>query len=161
MTISYVYTKADNTLATRTDSSTNPATVSFIPWDTVNNQPIDIHGLVGRVWQQDGSIAPSAYVAPPVTSNIIGFINFTDLFTQAEALAISYPDGLSPALPVQTIAQIKLIGMQASSAGPALDLMDPRVIAGVQALTQLLPASVGFTSERAAAVLANQPPPTS
>jgi hypothetical protein len=33
-----------------------------VPWDAANNQPLDIGGLAGRIWEQDGSPAP---VAPP------------------------------------------------------------------------------------------------
>jgi hypothetical protein len=35
-----------------------------VPWDMASNRPLDIGGLAGRIWEQDGSPAPITPPAP-------------------------------------------------------------------------------------------------
>jgi hypothetical protein len=59
--MSYVFANSDQSSVIR-DS------VSVVAWDPVNNQPLDITGLAGRLWIQAGSPVPDPYVAPTQTS---------------------------------------------------------------------------------------------
>jgi hypothetical protein len=42
-----------------------------IPWDSANNQPLDIGGLAGRIWIVDGSPAPLAPQPVAVTAQAV------------------------------------------------------------------------------------------
>lgn len=121
---------------------------------------MDASGKLVQLTGQDLADYEAALDAPPAapTSNIIGFIAFCALFTPAEQAALFNPEGQSPALAVETVTEINMLVTEATSAGPSLDLMDPRIVAGVNALVTLLPTSVAFTAARASAVLANQAP---
>ena len=58
--MSYVFVTPDNSFALRDDGGT-------VPWDPVNNQPLDIDGHAGRLWRDAGSPIPSPYIAPTPT----------------------------------------------------------------------------------------------
>ncbi len=99
-----------------------------------------------QTWLAAGNTA-DPYVAPVVVpSTIIGFIAFTALFTATEQQAL-FGSSVN--------WQVQMLIAEATSAGPLLDLADPRIFAGVNAMVAL-----GIlTTARATAILANQAPP--
>lgn len=58
----YVFTTPDHTSAQRT---ADDGSVCAIPWSTDPVQPLDVDGLWGRTWVEDGSPIPEPYRAPP------------------------------------------------------------------------------------------------
>jgi hypothetical protein len=87
--------------------------------------------------------APTPSAAP---SNVIGYIAFTALFSSTEQAALFSPTAT---------AQVRMLVSEAISAGPSLDLDDPRIIAGVNTMVTL-----GIlTQARAAQILAGTAPP--
>jgi hypothetical protein len=106
-----------------------------------------------EAWAATAGNVTAVYVAPVAKpSTVIGFVAFTELFTAAEQAAI---------FDASVAWQVRMFVAQATSAGPSLDLVDSRIIAGVNSLVSLLPSAVNFTAARAAQVLANQAPPIS
>jgi hypothetical protein len=74
--MAYVFLNPDRSVVQRTstvldtnpDGTTTPRQeVSELAWDPVANQPADMGGWVGRVWEQDGAPVPDAYAAPTLT----------------------------------------------------------------------------------------------
>lgn len=60
MTNTYQFSNPNNTVAARSGDGAS------VPWSaTASDGPLDQDGYVYRIWQQDGSPTPSAYVAPP------------------------------------------------------------------------------------------------
>jgi hypothetical protein len=65
MANTYIFTQPDNAIAQRSGDG------AFVPWDAQANQPKDITGAAGKIWQRDGSPIPDPYVAPPPTADEI------------------------------------------------------------------------------------------
>lgn len=53
----YTLTRSGQTTVRSSDGA-------FIPWDTTKDQPLDIDGLSGRLWRDDGSPKALPYVEP-------------------------------------------------------------------------------------------------
>ena len=142
MTNTYQFSNANNTVATRSSDRAS------VPWNaTSSSGPLDQDGYVYRIWQQDGSPMPSAYVAPPAPPPTLTFLQFMALFTTAEQDAIVNSGD----------TQTKLFLLMATGAG-TITLDNPEVIDGLGYL-----ASQGLiTPARAVQILANEgPSPTS
>ena len=142
MSHSYLFTDATNTSAIRSSDG------ALVPWSvTPSAGPLDIGGLAGRTWLQDGSPTPSAYVAPPPSPPTLTFLQFMALFTSEEQDAIVN----------STDTQTKLFLMMATGAG-TITLDNSEVIDGLGYLA----SQVLITPARAVQILANEgPSPTS
>jgi hypothetical protein len=99
------------------------------------------------VWYGNAWVTQST-VPAQIPAGSITFLQFQELFTPAENVAIITAAGGNP--------QIMLWLLEAASS-PLIILSDPRVIGGVDGLV----AAGLLTSDRAAAILANQQPPAS
>jgi hypothetical protein len=136
----YQFVDAASTVVQRSDGA-------VVPWNPVANQPADMDGFVGQVWQQDGSPTPLPYVAPIAPSPTLSFSQFMGLFTQAEQLAIAG----------STDPQVKLFVIMATGQGATgIQLGNVQVMAGVDYLTTTSPAIL--TTAEATRILAGTPP---
>jgi len=54
----YQFHNSDKTIVNRLSDN------ACIPWDAVNNHPLDVHGYVYQQWVADGSPTPDSYVLP-------------------------------------------------------------------------------------------------